>query len=423
MNKTIIAASMAAIAWMAVPNQALAQSRPLPNCTTQREPPAGVWKNEGNFKAVQKTWELVANEQYSEAENEFRELIEKIKDPFERSQAMFGLAQSQMAQDKFDQALSLYEQIVGLDVLQNRPHFDAMFQIAQLYYMRERYDDALRWVDRWVEESCEERVEAYDLKASVYAQRDDYRNALTNVDKAIDLSDKPKENRYQLKLAMHYELKELPETRDVLDFMVQHWPGKKQYWVQLSSVNVQLKKDAEALAVLALAHRKGLLDKETDWTQLFNLYGYLGVPLKAAEVLNEGIEKGIVEKSKKNWEMLGNAWYAAKELDRAVVALNNAAQLSDDGKIAMQVAYILVDKEDWAPAKAALKTALDKGGLTELQTGNMHVLLGMSELNLGNPGPARRAFMEARKFPKSRQSAQQWLNHLDELAKNEQAGP
>lgn len=390
-----------------------------------RESPAAVWKSERNFKAVQEAWELVANEQYAEAETEFRELVESIGDPYEKSQAMFGLAQALMSRDKFVEALQLYEQIVNLDVLPNNPHFDAMFQIAQLYYMRENYAKSLEWIDRWMNESGEEKIEAYELKASIYAQKNDYRRALANIDIVIGMADEPKESWYQLKLAMHYELKEFREAMKVLETMVRLWPDKKQYWVQLASINVTLKRDKEALAVLALAYRKGMLDKEQDWLQLFSLYGYLGIPYKAASVLSEGIEKGYVEPTKEIYEQLGNAWYAAQELDRAVAALTEAAELSLDGKLDMQVAYILVDQERWEDAKARLGSAIDKGGLTDTQMGNMYVLLGMSELNTGDRNAARQAFLQARNYPKSRSAGQQWLNHLDELAKRGegQTGP
>ena len=384
---------------------------------SSRKSPQALWRNEANFKAVQKTWELVADEQYAEAIIEFGKLIEKIRDPYERSQAMFGMAQAQMATDQFEPALELYEQIVNLDVLPNRPHFDAMFQIAQLYYMRERYLDALHWVDRWLEESARVKVEAYELKASIYAQDEQYLLSIENIDLAIDMSDKPKETWYQLKLAMHYELTNFSECRDVLGILVRTWPAKKQYWIQLSSVNVTLESDEDALAVMALAHRQKLLDKETDYIQLFSLYGYMEVPFKAALVLEEGLEKGIVEPTKKHYESLGNAWYASRELDRAIAALSKAGEKSLDGKIHMQVAYILVDQEDWSAAKKELRLAIDKGGLKDTQLGNMLVLLGMSELNSGNEAAARKAFLDAKKLPKTRSSAQQWLNHLEELKK------
>ncbi|MEM7706998.1 MAG: tetratricopeptide repeat protein [Pseudomonadota bacterium] len=404
----------------------LALALPLTSVLAQedastREPPAAVWKNERNFNAVQKAWELVANEEYAEAKIEFAELVEKIKDPYERSQAMFGLAQAQMASDDFDSALKLYEQIVEMDVLPNQPHFDAMFQIAQLYYMRERYDDSLRWIDKWQEESGQVKVEAYELRASIYAQRDDFVKALENIDIAIGMSDAPKETWYQLKLAMHYELKQFPESRETLEILLRGWPEKKQYWTQLSSINVTLKNDKEALALLALAHRRGMLETEQELIQLFSLYGYLELPVKAAEILSEGLESGVIEPTQKYWEQLGNAWYASQELDKAVVALANAAELSLDGKLDMQVAHILIDKEDWGAAKKSLTAAIDKGGLTETQTGNMYVLLGMAELNTENTRAARTAFQTARKYDKTRQSAQQWLNHLDELSKR--SGP
>ncbi|MDJ0657685.1 MAG: tetratricopeptide repeat protein [Xanthomonadales bacterium] len=393
---------------------ALAQKQNDPS--TRKSPPA-VWKNERNFNAVQKAWELVAEEQYDEAEAAFRKQVDRISDPYEKSQAMFGLAQAMMANDNFDDSLKLYEDIVNMDVLPNKPHFDAIFQIAQLYYMRERYDDSLAWIDRWQRESGEDKVEVYELRASIYAQKEQYRPALAAIDTAIGMSEKPKETWYQLKLAMHFELKEFAEAKDVLEILIRGWPGKKMYWTQLSSINVTLKQDEEALAVLALAHRKGLLDKQQDWIQLYSLYGFLNLPYKAAEILSTGIERGIVEETKSHWEQLGNAWYAAQELDNAVVALDKAAELSLDGKLDMQVAHILVDKEDWAAAKESLTSAIDKGGLTELQTGNMYVLLGMSELYTGSQSAARNAFMQARRYEKVRQAAQQWIQHLDELKK------
>ncbi len=383
-----------------------------------RESPAAVWKNERNFKQVQKAWELVAEEQYAEAEAEFRELADRISDPYEKSQALFGLAQSLMMLEKYDPALKIYEDIINLDVLPNKPHFDSMFQLANLYYMRERYDDTLRWLDRWKRESGEEKVEEYELRAAVYSAKDQYRNAIQAIDKAIAMSEKPKETWYQLKLGMHYELKEFRESREVLQILVRNWPSKKQYWVQLSSINVTLKNDEDALAILALAHRNGMLDSEQDYKQLFNLYGYLQVPVKAAEVMAEGLDKGIIEPTRKNLEQLGNAWYAARELEKSVVALKKAANKnSEDGKLDMQIAYIYVDQEKWQEAQQSLAAAIRKGGLTETQTGQMHVLLGVSYLNTEQLDKARSELKKAQRFPKSRAAASQWINHIDELKK------
>ncbi len=381
----------------------------------ERDPPPAVWKSEGNFKAVQKAWELIANEQYQEAITDFVKLVDKIGDPYEKSQAMFGLAQAYVSLEQYDRALKVYETIIDMDVLDNKNHFESMYQMAQLYYMRERLDDSLRWVNRWMEESGDIKVDAYTLKATIYAQKEQYRPALENVDKAISLADKPREEWYSLKMAMHYELKEFNAVREVLEILVRGWSDKKQYWVQLASINVTLKRDREALAILALAHRQDMLDKESDLMQLFSLYGYLEMPYQAASVMQEGIDKGIIEAGKKEYEQLGNAWYAAQELDNSIAALSKAGELSLDGKLDMQVAHILVAKEDWSKAKVALASAIRKGGLSETNLGKMQELLGLSELSLGNYSAARKAFNEALKYEKSRSAATQWLNHIKEL--------
>lgn len=387
--------------------------------STRKPAGSAIWKNERYFKQVGQAWDMISDERYTDAETRLRELVGRMSDPYEKSQTLYALASALMAQDKFDEGLRMFEQIVELNALDNRSHYNAMYQIAQLYYMRERYNDSLSWLDRWESEAGEEKpISAYEMRASIYAAQERFRLAIQSVDQAIAMYDKPpKEQWLQLKLSSHFELKEYRKSKEVLKQLINRSPDKKVYWKHLSSINVTLKQDQEALAVLALAHRKGMLSTESEWLQLYSLYGYQDMPYKAAKVLEDGISQGVVEPNKKNLEQMGNAWYAAHELDKAIAALTKAAGLATDGKLDMQVAYILVDKEDWTAAKQSLNGAISKGGLGDNQLGNMHVLLGMSEANTGNSAGAREAFRNALSFEKARSAAQQWLNHLDEQAK------
>jgi len=364
---------------------------------SSRDSPAAVWKNERNFKQINEAFELLATEQYVDAEARFKELVERFSDAYERSEALRGLAQAYMLQDKIALALPLFEEIINSDVLPNQSHFDSMIQLASLYYSQEKYGDALRWLDRWTAESGRTDVRVFEMKASIYAQQEQHRLAIESIDQAIAISDEPKKTWYQLKLAMHYELKEFPESKTVLELLIRRWPDEKQFWTQLSAINVTLKQDKEALSILALAYRKGLLEKESEIIQLYSLYGYLDVPGKGAVVIEKGISDGIVEPTKKNWELLGNSWYAAQELDKAIVALRKAAELSLDGKLFGQISYLLVEKERWEEAQVSIATAIDKGGLSKNEIGSMYFLLGTSRANLGDEAGARKAFAEARR--------------------------
>lgn len=377
-----------------------------------RQEPQAVWKNPRHHERTAKAYELLAEDDFTEAEDRLRELLADFDDAFERSQVLLGLANVLILTDRLDEALPLYAEIVQLDRLSNQQHFQAMFQLAQLHAMQENYDDALHWIERWLTESGEERADAYVLKASIHAESDAYAHALASIDRAIALSQDVHESWLQLKLACHVELDQYLEARDVLFSLVRGWPKKKIYWTQLASTLVALKSESQALAVLALAHRQGLLDTEQDYMQLFNLYGYLDLPYQAATVLQAAIESGRVTADLATWEKLGNAWYAAREQEQSIGALARAAELSESGMLDMQVAMILIDAERYPEASPHLRRALEKGGITDSETGNLHILLGMTELNNDQSESARHSFRKALEYESSEVSARQWLNHM-----------
>ena len=131
---------------------------------------------------------------------------------------------------------------------------------------------------------------AFAIKANAHAQLEQFREGKAAIKQAIQLSDKPKESWYQLLLAFHSELTEYREMSEVLQTLITIAPNKKTYWMQLSSVYFTLKDDKKSLAVLELANKKGLFEKESDFMQLFKMYSYNSVPYKAAETLQSALD-------------------------------------------------------------------------------------------------------------------------------------
>jgi tetratricopeptide (TPR) repeat protein len=285
--------------------------------------------------------------------------------------------------------------------------------------MKERYRDALDRLDLWFCTAPKEKITAtaYALKASIHAQMKDYRQALKAIETAIAMEPMPMEPWYQLKLASHYELEQFPQVASTLEVMISLWPEKKLYWTQLAQTYFNLKQDDKALAVAALAYRKKLLTSQADIVYLSNLYANADVPYKAGAVLQKGIEDGHVEPSEKYWTAVADHWYAAEEMEKALIAYEKAGAQASGGGIDLRRAYILVDLERWPAAKAALDAAIAKGGLEELETGQAYLLRGMAEFSLGNYDQASSDWGRASRYPRSRDSAQQWINHLREERK------
>lgn len=376
--------------------------------------------SENLYRRLEDVHELISEENYPEAENKARDLVGAARSDYEEAVAVQTYGHILAAQEKYPQAVEQFKRAIELDALPNPTHYGMMYNVAQLQITDEKYEEGLQWLNRYFDAVPQKEIDlnAYVLAASANAEMNNYRTAIDYIEKALSLSKKPKESWYQLLLAMHLELKDYETGGQVLERMIKLWPDKKQYWTQLSSIYLQLNQDEKALSVLELAQTKGLLDKESEWMQLAQLYLFLEIPYKGARILEKGLERGVVEQSKDHLELLGNAWYSARELDKAIDAFERAGKLAVNGKLDMRRAYLLVDKEEWGEARDALNSALEKGGIDD--TGNAYILLGMSNYELGNTEAARQAFNQALQYDDSRSAASQWLRHLEEES-NQQA--
>ena len=407
----LISILMAAVV-IALPVQVQAQSG---ECGKKRGKSAAAL-DEMTWKKLNDIYEDIGAELYDTAFEKLLKIYPRTYDDYQKAVMAQALAQVEWARSNYDSSLQYFETAVELDALPDLAHFSLMYQIAQLYYMKDRYDEALERLDLWMCKVPPEKItaEAHVLKASIYAQKKDWKNVIASIETAISMSDSPKEGWYQLKLASHFELEQFPKAAETLEVMIQLWPDKKDYWIQLSQIYYKLKKNDEALSIMALAYRRNMLENQLDIIYLSNLYANNDVPFKAAAVLQKGIEDGFVESSKKHWTAVADAWYAAEEMEKALVAYEQAGQASDDGEIDLRRAYILVDMERWSEASVAVAAALEKGGFNERKTGDAYVIQGMSEFNLGNYDKASTAWGRASKYPRAKNSAQQWMNHMRE---------
>jgi len=372
--------------------------------------------DETTWNRLNSAYEDVGKERYDDAYDKLEVLLGRARGKYLQAVLYQALAQVEWSRKHFDAALTDFEKAVELNALPDDTHFSLMYQIAQLYYMKDRYDDALAKLGLWMCKVPKDKVTAaaWMLKASIYAQKKDWKNVIPAVAQAISMSDDPKEPWYQLQLAAYFETEQFPKAAQTLETMIQRWPDKKNYWLQLSQIDYKLKRDDKALAVLALAYRRNMLDKQGDILYLANLYSNENVPLKAAEVLQKGLDDGIVKPTKQHWTMLADSWYSAEEIEKALAAYEKAGQASDDGEIDLRRAYLLVDLERWRDAAEAVTAALEKGGFNDRKTGDAYILLGMSEFNLGHYDKASTAWGRASRFPGAQKSAKQWMNLMRE---------
>ncbi len=82
---------------------------------------------------------------------------------------------------------------------------------------------------------CKPNSSAYYLLAVAYYQQELY-SRLAPAQKAVELAEKPQESWIQLVLALHLQEENWAEAVPLLVRLINLYPEKKTYWVQLSSV-------------------------------------------------------------------------------------------------------------------------------------------------------------------------------------------
>ena len=202
-----------------------------------------------------------------------------------------------------------------------------------------------------------------------------------------------KENWWLLLRAAYFELEQMDNVKTVLQRLVIEW-SKKEYWTQLSAFYGQDRQEKEQMAAYQTAYHEGFLEKSSEFVQMAQLYLSVEAPYEAARILQKAIDEGKVDKEEKNWKLLAQAWFLAQYDEEAIVALREAAKLSDDGELDIRLARSLSNMANFKDCIEAAQTAIKKGDLKRLD--ESYITLGMCQFEEARYDDAKQAFANAK---------------------------
>jgi len=155
----------------------------------------------------------------------------------------------------------------------------------------------------------------------------------------------------------------------------------------------------------------GLLTEEQEIMRVVNFYNQFNVPFEAARILEMEMNRGRVSKTFERLELLATLYQVAREFDRALPAIREAAQMSPDGKMYERLGRSLFELGEYEDAIEAYQSAISRGNLSE--PGYARVMIGQAMYELDRKGEARDFFNEATRFSDGRRAANGWINFLD----------
>jgi len=370
---------------------------------------------ENIFRRLERGHKLLEDGKYAESLAVFETMRNMDLNSAEVAQLfqLMGFVQSSL--NDTAGAIASFDRAVAANALpaqiQLRLRRNSVLMTAQL----ERWEEAIRRLRAYLPDDPEPLLDLYIVGAGAAAQLRDFESALGFILEAIRRSPEPKEPYYQSWAAFLSELNRPKEVAQVLEIMIRLFPNRDLYWKQLGNLYLQQQEDQKALGILALAYQRGFLTAEGDLRQLANLYLYLELPFRAAQVMDKGLKDRILTADFRNLDALARAYAAARENELAMAAFERSAPLDPTGETYFRLGQLHLENEDWTKAIAEFERAAAKGGLRN--ESNVWILLGFAHYQNDDLTGAIAAFEQAETYPNTEGTARQWLGHLrEELA-------
>jgi tetratricopeptide (TPR) repeat protein len=368
---------------------------------------------EKTYKALSAAQTLMEEDKFSAAEIQLKSLLDKTESSsYERAVVQQTLGYLYSSLEDYTKASSLFQQAFDSNALPGKVSYDLLYNLAQLYLADQQYNKGIVMLEKWLKAEASPPNSAHVLLASAYYRIKNYKKTVEHINVAIKNDTSVKETWYQVLLAAHLELKQYKSAISVLETLITLYPYQTSYWSQLSGLYLQQNKEFTAMAVKMLAQRLELVDAKT-LISLADMYRYLQIPYKSAQLLTKGINDGVIQSDLDNLNRLADSWLAAKEALKAIPILDKITALDDSGESDLKYSRVLFSLEQWRNAEERLARSLTK--LNGKQAGPALLLLGMTQFHLGQLSEAKAAFTKAVKFENERNQAGQWLRHVDNL--------
>ena len=296
--------------------------------------------------------------------------------PAERAAALQARAGVYFAQEKLPEALPDMEEAVKLDALPEQQQQDVTYNLAQLYFMLDKFSESADTFAKWEANAEEPTADQLYVISSAFAQAKRFKEALPYAKRAIDAMKPPTEAVLQVLASLHYELGQEAELAGVLKQLTEAFPGNKSHWLQLAATYTALGDEKSALETLDKAYAKKLLTEEKEILELSRLYMQAGRPDQCGTLLDKHIADGTVSKGQATYELLAGCLLEAKDVDRAAKVIAAAGDSLTNGQIYFALAKLQLARGQWVKARDAAAAAFSKGGLAS--PAEAQLLLGVA---------------------------------------------
>jgi Tfp pilus assembly protein PilF len=360
---------------------------------------------------LQEVLQQLDQDQPATAIQALRRLLERDNlSRYEQATLRRFLAHAYLKGDQPALAIAAFEQALASQVLTTREQQDIGYQLGQLYLGQDQPRLAIKHL-RGLDPTEYPQAALYLGRAQSRIGAHDA--AIKTAERRLTDASQPTRDHINHLLAL-YRQAERPQPAKVLAQQALLWyPSERLYWQELARLQLQLGETRAAAATLRAMERQGMLETPQARERLIELYRHLDAPIQAAELLEQTLADGHLEKSDATREGLAAAWLQARAWDKAAAALAAliANQARPNPERLADLAYCHYQQGQWTQAMATYRRALAAGRLSD--PGEAWLLLGLAAIKAEDHATARVALQEAETYPRQHRQAREWRLWLE----------
>ncbi|MGU9977950.1 MAG: tetratricopeptide repeat protein [Candidatus Oxydemutatoraceae bacterium WSBS_2016_MAG_OTU14] len=338
-------------------------------------------------------------------------LAQNRPSPYEQSMLNRLFAVVYANTENYAKAAVYFERVLDAGLLDSQVLRQTRQNLAYLYLQERRFEEVQRLMRDIIRQSNELLPQEAYVIAFAYFELEEKELAVEwahRLLRLLDLEQVTQRHYYDLIIGIYLNDQMYAEAKTLLERMLERYPEEERYWRQLIAVEIESNNPSAALALMELSLSSGLLKTDRDKEQLASLYLQQGIPYKAAHIAQSLVTKKVADA--KLHELLGMAWWEAREYDKAIPHLQQVASTASDGRLFLQLAYLYVEREAWSDAVEAIDLALKKQKVQNRP--RLQLLRGIARFNLGKMKAAEADFLQCLAFKTTSKQATQWLEFM-----------
>ncbi|NII55634.1 tetratricopeptide repeat protein [Luteibacter sp. SG786] len=342
-----------------------------PNAT--RTEPKLDLKSEKDQKALNEGLDAANNGEKDKA----MQLLQPLADgsgtssKYAQALALQGIANMKYNDGDVKGAIATLKQALDIGVMPNDTYFQLKYMYTQFLVADEQYAPALQSLQEWRNEGKKETADSYGLEGNIDYRLEKYPEAIAAITKAKSMPDaKPQGSWDQILAASYAETGQGDKAAALATEALQKNPNDATALNNAASSLIQAQKYPEAIQLLEKARSAGAFKDEKQYVNLAKVYLIDGQDHserqvanagKAAAVLKEGFDKGVVQKTGENYNLLGDSYVTGDDMKNALAAYQEAAKVATNGEPALKVARVQLQENQYAAAEKSATDAISKG--------------------------------------------------------------